>query len=322
MAAPMTPTAIAGANPRRDSPSDTPTSPARSAPRGTTAGGGTSRAPAKLAPAPDTDPPGCEPHPTVASPNPMGHASGGGSSPRVEGPAITSPEPTLAAPDPRPWQILRVVADSYWDLMATRIALQQRAAANPLMADYIEPMIAGAEHVEHQAELELRRTFRRQAPDLYRWTQQQHGLGVPTMARLLGIIGHPGWAWPHVWVDIAPDRHECGRRCGKRHLVALEPHPRTLAQLWSYCRVGDPTRKARKGMGQDDAMALGVARARAVLHVMSEAAMKVRSERYRPVYDAAREQYAERDWTDGHRHQAALRRVAKEILRDLWLASG
>ena len=39
---------------------------------------------------------------------------------------------------------------------------------------------------------------------------------------------------------------------------------------------------------------------------------------YRDTYDQARAKYAERDWTDGHRHNAALRYVGREILIDLW----
>jgi hypothetical protein len=48
---------------------------------------------------------------------------------------------------------------------------------------------------------------------------------------------------------------------------------------------------------------------------------------YRNVYDEARALYADRldvnqdPWTPGHQHAAAIRKVAKEILRDLWIAS-
>lgn len=40
---------------------------------------------------------------------------------------------------------------------------------------------------------------------------------------------------------------------------------------------------------------------------------------FRHIYDTARIHYAAHpDWTDGHKHNAALRKVGKEILRDLW----
>lgn len=53
-----------------------------------------------------------------------------------------------------------------------------------------------------------------------------------------------------------------------------------------------------------------------------EAVTVAAARRYRMTYDQARERYATRDdWTDGHRHNASLRLVAKHILRDLWEAS-
>lgn len=43
---------------------------------------------------------------------------------------------------------------------------------------------------------------------------------------------------------------------------------------------------------------------------------------YRDTYDLARITYSEReDWSDGHRHNAALRLVGKEVLRDIWLVA-
>ncbi len=42
---------------------------------------------------------------------------------------------------------------------------------------------------------------------------------------------------------------------------------------------------------------------------------------YRAVYDQRRVVNASRDWTDGHKHNDALRIVGKHILRDLWIAS-
>lgn len=42
---------------------------------------------------------------------------------------------------------------------------------------------------------------------------------------------------------------------------------------------------------------------------------------YRLIYDDARIHYAARDWTDGHKHNAAIRKVAKTILRDLWIVA-
>lgn len=54
----------------------------------------------------------------------------------------------------------------------------------------------------------------------------------------------------------------------------------------------------------------------------AKASVEPADRRYRVIYDQARLRYAEHDdWSDGHKHNAALRLVAKEILRDLWTAS-
>ncbi len=49
--------------------------------------------------------------------------------------------------------------------------------------------------------------------------------------------------------------------------------------------------------------------------------MKQRTAIYRPLYDKAKAAYLEREWTKGHAHNAALRKVAKEFLRRFWLVS-
>jgi hypothetical protein len=47
--------------------------------------------------------------------------------------------------------------------------------------------------------------------------------------------------------------------------------------------------------------------------------MKTRTSPYRAVYDRARASWADRDTTDLHRHQHALRLVAKAVLLDLFV---
>jgi hypothetical protein len=107
-------------------------------------------------------------------------------------------------------------------------------------------------------------------------------------------------------------------------LVADPPFERSVSQLWSYCGHGDPTRRRRKGMTADDAAAMGNPALKTAVWQIAVACTKqvgtARSRRspYRDVYDVARLTYADRDWTDAHRHAAALRKVGKEILRDLW----
>ena len=60
-----------------------------------------------------------------------------------------------------------------------------------------------------------------------------------------------------------------------------------------------------------------------IVHLMAEACLKAKARSpYGPVYDEARATYeAREEWTPLHRHNAALRKVGKEILRDLWLVA-
>jgi len=98
---------------------------------------------------------------------------------------------------------------------------------------------------------------------------------------------------------------------------------------------------APKRMAEEGA-ALGNPRAKMLVHLLAEAAMKcvgsASEERatsggssqptrarspYRDVYEQGRATYATREgWTPARQHAAALRLVGKEILRDLWVVSG
>jgi len=156
---------------------------------------------------------------------------------------------------------------------------------------------------ERGAILELKRLWRqhRLAP----WAKEQIGVGEKQIARLIAEIGSP---------HLLPDGTE-----------------RTVSQLWAYCGF-DPNRKRRKGMNQAEALACGNphAKTRAVLIaqkcVMFNGApdkngqSRARSP-FRDVYDARRAATADREWTDGHKHNDALRIVAKQFLKELWIAS-
>jgi hypothetical protein len=53
--------------------------------------------------------------------------------------------------------------------------------------------------------------------------------------------------------------------------------------------------------------------------LVAESCIKHRTSPYRTVYDAARLSWADRDTSDGHKHNHALRLVAKAVLKDLWI---
>lgn len=229
------------------------------------------------------------------------------------------------------YQELRVWAEMFHDAQAARIAATNRAERGGVHPDLYAGHITGLEDVEKRCGLELRRAFRRVAPEGLRvWQKESPGIGEHLLARLVGLIGDPVVASPFRWEQNGDGRH----------LVALEPYRRGVAQLRAYCGVGDPRLKRRKGMSQEEAFAAGVPLAKSLVRLMAEGCVKVNRGPYREEYDAARERYADRlhaeecpacgpkgkpaqvgsPWSLAHQHAAALRKVGKEILKDIWLA--
>ena len=153
------------------------------------------------------------------------------------------------------------------------------------------------------------------------------GIGDKTIARICGEIGHPVLAFPHHWEET-PDGDE------DRVLVEDEPFIRNVGKLWAYCGVGDASLKRRKGMDQGDAFKLGNPIVKSIAYLQAANCMKMiggvtkngvekpRSP-YRDLYEQSKEYYTENreDWTPGHCNNAALRKVSKTILRDLWVAA-
>lgn len=199
--------------------------------------------------------------------------------------------------------LLAIYADSVDDLEKARIAAFNRYRA--LTADAVndhdsakgmsserpeaQRLLALAEALqalEHGAILELKRGVR-QHPLWDAFGRQAVGVGEKQFARLLAAVGDP----------------------------ADRPNP---AKLWQYCGHGDPER-SRRVKGVQGLPYSPVAKMRTRL--IAESCMKQRTSPYRPIYDAAREAWAERDTTDLHKHNHALRMVGKELLLDLWRAA-
>lgn len=268
------------------------------------------------------------------------------------GPAEVSTTPRQHSPG-RVFAELRLLAESFEDAQKARISIENRIRSGQDEGPVAEAL-ESLRHAESKLSLAMRRSFRRAAPGVARWARSTVGIAASgsdhLIARLIGTIGHPVIAQPYHWEGEGSERH----------LVADEPFVRNIAKLWAYCGHGDPSRRRRKGMGVDEAMGLGNPRAKMLVHLLAEAAVKCvgspatdgampesrppaadhlngdgskaytrpreRSTRrrspYRDTYDLARIRYADReDWTDGHKHAAALRLVGKEILRDIWLAA-
>ena len=179
------------------------------------------------------------------------------------------------------------------------------AAEGATAAEY-ERHVEAFAGLEHQAVLHLQRAMRKHpyAP----WVKQTLGVGEKQGARLLAAIGDPYWN-------------------------AAEGRPRRgPAELWAYCGYA-PGQKRQKGV-----KANWNAEAKMRAFLVAEKCLntgvrkldgyddtdgydfenRVALTPHAQVYLDARRAWADRDTSEGHKHNHALRRVAKEVLKDLW----
>lgn len=172
----------------------------------------------------------------------------------------------------------------------------------------LQAQLGTLEFLDKQMSKALAKQLR--AHPLYPWVKATKGLGDKTIARLLGAIRDPYWN----------DLHD---------------RPRTVGELFAYCGVAGPG--LRRARGQKSNWSPD---ARKRLWIIATTIVKVGGT-YRAVYDAGREQYAEKlhtepcaqcgkkgepastgtPWRDGHKHAGAVRLVMRAVLRDLWTGS-
>lgn len=199
-------------------------------------------------------------------------------------------QPEPAFPDPAAVVLaLRVLGSQLDDAEKTRIMSGNRVGAADDAVRAAWPAVQATHdalaRIEHQLQLELVRTWRQHplAP-VVRDDPRFRGVGEKSVARLIGTIGDP----------------------------AERPNP---AKLWAYCGRGNPNLKRRAGMSQEQAFKLGNPRAKKQTWLI---ATRMLMSGNREAYDARRAATADRDWTDGHKHNDALRIVGKRFLVDLW----
>lgn len=193
--------------------------------------------------------------------------------------------------------LLGLAAETLTDIERVRIATENRLRA--MRDDHgvsgtpeykrAEAILGALAAAEHQATLDLGRQIR-QHP-LGPWVAATVGIGPKQGARLIAAIGDPYWN-------------------------TLEDRPRRgPAELWAFCGY-KPGQKRQKGVRSN-----WNPDAKMRAHLCAESCIKQAHSPYRPVYDAARASWADRDVSDGHKHNHALRCVAKRILRDLYVAA-
>jgi len=215
---------------------------------------------------------------------------------------------------------------------------------------------------EHLAELELVRTWRRHP--LAPWAKEVRGLGEKSAARLIAEIGDPSvgstghWetskngampeadthsddALPDEDLEAIIDPDTDGANASKSRAWIIDDfYNRSVAQLWSYCGVGDPARsRIPQGAVQAELLARGKPRAKKQLYLIATGLLKSGIRSKEPVTDwgemyvRMREKYADRihsaacapchakagdAWKPGHQHMAALRKMEKELLKAMW----
>lgn len=184
------------------------------------------------------------------------------------------------APQPERFQILRIVAESYWDAQKARIAVSNRLSRSRhlgMFDDLTNPLRQTEDKLGKILVANYRTLVRAELPAVEAWQRQTYGVGEHMLGRLLGHLGHPRIAHPHRWMTEPPDGHACDPlvcKDGKRHLVALEPFERSLRQLWAYAGHGDAS-PIPKGASQDELLARGNVPVKTLVHLIAEGTMKV-----------------------------------------------
>lgn len=230
---------------------------------------------------------------------------------------------------------LRLLSDTLDDVEGLRIATENRLRQltrdeedsdgeerglglderHPIVATTAATLAAIADQ-EHQLTLQMQRELRKTPFSAWQKSDASRGVGEKQLARLLAVVGDP-------------------------YINEGTGQPRTLRQLWAYTGHavdGGAARRARKGMTQEEMFTLGKPSAKMRAFLIATSVVKSTGP-LRDIYDAEREHYAEAvhatecvrcgpsgkpaqpgtALSAGHQHARAMRKVAKEVLRALWI---
>lgn len=206
--------------------------------------------------------------------------------------------------------------------------------------------VTALEQAEHDAILNLKRALRKHP--LASFQKRHKGIGEKQLARLLAVIGDPYWNDLH---DRPRTVSELWAYCGL-HVIRTSSSQCRLETQTSSAAGAQPHTGSRDLLDAQALRAPGVApkrqrgqrsnwseSARKRTWVIASAMPKFPGGHYEQVYRAAREKYADTvhptecvrcgpsgkpalagtPLSDGHKHARAVRIVAKEILKDLWI---
>ncbi len=185
------------------------------------------------------------------------------------------------------WSPVRNLVDSYYDLQRLRIAVAHRLSRSPeeMAADEHEPLLLALHRDLERNEKALARHLRDVAVrhPVGPWLLETRGIAGVLAAGLLSTF--------------EPER---------------APH---ASSYWAFAGLV-PGLRLQKGKKAPYSRG-----AKLLAWKVADSFMKQRTAIYRPLYDKAKKEYLAREWTKGHAHNAALRRVAKAFLLKFWLVS-
>lgn len=164
------------------------------------------------------------------------------------------------------------------------------------------------------------------------WVQNQKGLGLKTIARLLAEIGDPYWM-----TRYAPDPDNPEKN------VLMEERPRTVSELWAFCglHVVDGAAPKRQKGYQSNWRTMAKTRAYNTLDPIVKLKNNPERGKYADLFYAEKDRLAGRTYgpgyygrklkgdiigpdtpiPPGHAMAMAKRKVMKELLKDLWIES-
>lgn len=212
--------------------------------------------------------------------------------------------------------LLLILADALDDIERTRIANENRLrslttvkglADTDKAAVTLGGIVSVLADVEKQSTKALERAMK--AHPLGPWVQCTVGVGLKQGARLIAAIGDPIW-------NTAEDRPRrgpaelwcyCGYAPGQKRTKGVKSNWNADAKMRAFlCAEGALKSGVRRLDGCDDSDGYDLNHREAISPLGQ-------------VYLDARTSWAEKETSDGHKHNHALRLVAKAILKDLFL---